>query len=133
VAIYLPAGYAGGELVNSGRVVTVAPLLKLPGGSAVRYFGFIVPVDMMLSQVNLGSNWVKSNSIFSADTLSVYNQAAGKWNTYYQNASGGWLLSGGSASQNSTVIPGGSAVAFLKRASVSGSSSLLPVTLPYTP
>jgi uncharacterized protein (TIGR02597 family) len=133
VAIYLPAGYAGGTLVNAGAPATVAPLLKLPGGSAVRYFGMGVPVDMTLSQVNLGSNWATGSSAFNADTLSVYNSSAGKWSTYYETTGSTWMLSGTTGSQNATVIPAGSAVAFLKRAAVSGSSSLLPVSLPYTP
>ena len=133
VAIYLPAGYAGGTLVNAGAPATVAPLLKLPGGNAVRYFGMCVPVDMTLSQVNLGSNWATGSSPFNADTLSIYSAAAGKWNTYYETTGATWMLSGTTGSQNATVIPAGSAVAFLKRTAVSGSSSLLPVSLPYTP
>ena len=133
IAVFLPAGYAGGTLINAGRAIDVAPLVKVPGGSAVRYLGLVVPVDMTLSQINLGSTWTKSNSIFTADTLSVYDTAAGKWDSYYETTGGTWMKSGSGTSQNATVIPGGSAVAFLKRAAVSGKASLLPVTLPYTP
>lgn len=133
IAIYLPAGYAGGVLVNAGSPVTVAPRLKVPGSNVVRYFGMFVPVDMTLSQVNLGSNWAAGNTPFTADTLSVYNSTLGKWNAYYETPGGNWLMSGSTASQNSTVIPAGSAVAFLKRAAVSGSNSLLPIALPYPP
>ncbi len=140
VAISRPAGAAAQSLILSGRATTIAPLLKEPGGSTVRYFGTFFPIDITFSQIVLGSGWVKSNSVFTADTLSIPNGtvmvngvATPKWDAYYQLTNGDWRKSGSVASQSSTVIPAGTAVAFLKRASVSGSASFFPLTLPYTP
>ncbi|HEX8295685.1 MAG TPA: TIGR02597 family protein [Chthoniobacteraceae bacterium] len=140
LAVFRPAGQPADSIILTGRAATVAPLLKHSGASSVRYSGMHVPVAMTLSQVSLGSNWVRGTSAFTADTLSlpdgtttVNGVITPKWAAYFQLASGEWRKSGSSANQNSTVIPAGSAVAFLKRASVTGSGSFLALPLPYTP
>ena len=133
IAVYLPPNYAGGTVVNSGRAITVAPLFKEAGGSVVRYFGMFVPADVKFSQLNLGSGWAKDDSIFKADTLSLYNAALAKWDAYYQNAAGVWLKENTTASQSATVIPAGSAVAYMKRTAASGTGSFISLSLPYAP
>jgi len=134
IAIQIPAGYAGGKFISTGRVPTIAPLIKNPGNNVIRYYGMRIPVDMTFSQLNLGSNWTKSDSILTADTLSIHNSALAKWESYYQLTNSEWRKAGDSSTnQNSTTIPAGSAVAFLKRDAVSGASSFLTVPLPYTP
>lgn len=134
MAIVRQSGRSASQLVLTGRAPAVALLLKSAGGSVIRYYGMYVPVDMTFSQISLGSNWTKSDSVFTADTLSIYNSTTSVWETYYQRSSDSvWRKVGDSNSQNSTIIPAGSAVAFLKRASVTGSTSFFPLTLPYTP
>jgi hypothetical protein len=133
IAITRQAGRQAVKLVQSGRVASVAPRLTNPGSNTTRYSGLQVPIDMTLGQVVLGSNWTKANSAFTADTLSVFNNSLGRWETFYQQLDSQWRASGSATNQDATVIPAGSAVAFTKRAAVSGSAASHPITLPYTP
>jgi uncharacterized protein (TIGR02597 family) len=128
----------GGELATSlvlmGRVAEVSRLIKTPGSSTVIYDSTGYPVDMKLSDLVLGANWTKGTSVINSDTLSVWDSALSRFDTYYQlSANSQWRKSGGgSADQSSFVITAGTTVSFLKRAAVSGSTSYLKPTLPYT-
>lgn len=133
LAVTRRAGRGAVSLVLLGRVPKIAPLVKTPGAGFARYSGLRVPVALPFSQLVLGSNWIKSNSAFTADTLSIFNQAAGLWEAYYQRPDGGWRKNGSTAAQDATVIPSGAAVVFLKRMSATGATSFQTVTLPYIP
>lgn len=133
VAVTRRAGRPAVSFVQTGRVPRNAPLIKTPGSGFARYGGFRLPVNLALSQVALGSNWTKSNSAFTADTLSVFNDTTGLWEAYYQRTDGSWRKSGSAAVQDATVIPSGASVVFLKRTAATGSASFQTVTLPYTP
>lgn len=133
VAITRRSGRSPVSLVQLGRVPRNAPLIKTPGGGFARYGGLRLPVNLPLSQLVLGSNWTKADSAFTADTLSIFNATTMLWETYYQRTDGGWRKNGSTAAQDSTIIPSGAAVVFLKRAAASGSASFQTITLPYTP
>jgi uncharacterized protein (TIGR02597 family) len=133
VAVTRPAGRPAIGFVQVGRVPRNAPLIKTPGSGFARYGGVRLPVNLALSQLVLGSNWTKGSSAFTADTLSVFNDTTGLWEAYYQRTDGSWRKSGSATAQDTTVIPSGASVVFLKRAAATGASSFQTVTLPYTP
>ncbi len=115
-----------------GDVPVVPPKIKTAGGNLPVYGSNPFPVDMTLGTLNL-ANWTKSNSVLSADTIAVYNSTLAKMDAYYQKLDGTWRKSGDtSTDQSSFVLPAGSFVGFVKRGSVSGSSSFLSATLPYS-
>lgn len=88
-------------------------------------------MNISLAQLNL-SNWTKSNSAFTADTLSIFNPVSSKFEAYYQRTDGTWRKSGDVLTdQGATLIPTGTMVTILKRASVSGSASFISCQLPY--
>jgi len=133
IAVARPANHPAAQFIVTGDIPTVAPLVKTGGGSTPRYYGLEVPADVTFSKLNLGVNWTKSNSVFTADTVSLYNNALAKWEAYYEKTDGTWLKSGSATSQNTTVIPAGSSLVFTRRTAVSGSSSFTSIALPYTP
>lgn len=115
-----------------GDVPVVAPKIKTPGGSQSVYGGNSFPVDVTLGSLSL-ANWTKANSALSADTISIYNPILAKMDGYYQKLDGTWRKVGdANTDRSSLVIPAGSFLGFLKRASVSGSGSFLSSPLPYS-
>jgi len=128
------ANEAALSLVVTGRVAEVSRLIKTPGSGSVIYDSTGYPVDLTLSELQLGPNWVEGSSVLSADTLSVWDASLLRFDTYFETTSNTWLKSGGGATdQSSVVIPAGTTVVFLKRAAVSGATSYLQPALPYSP
>ena len=121
------------SLVITGSVPEVSPLTKTVGGQASAIYGSTrFPADMTLSALNI-PGWTQSNSLFTADTIGIWNQSLGRTDTYYQLPSGQWRKSGDSTTdQSSLVITAGTGVTILKRTAVSGASSFLAVAMPYT-
>lgn len=116
----------------TGDVPTVAGKSKTVGGTQGIYTSSRFPVDMTLSQLNL-TNWTKSNSALSADTLSIYNTTSGKWDGYYQKLDGSWRKIGNAVvDESGFVIPAGISIGLLKRGSVSGSTSYISASIPYS-
>ena len=115
-----------------GDVPSVTPKIKTPGGSQAVYGSNPYPVDMTLGTLSL-TNWTKSNSVLSADTINIYNPTLAKMDTYYQKLDGTWRKSGDAVTDRSSLsIPAGSFLGFLKRGSVSGATSFLSSPLPYS-
>jgi uncharacterized protein (TIGR02597 family) len=126
---------AASQLVLTGRVPSVAPLLKsLPGGYNLGSLG--LPVDLTVQNLNLSGGWTNGNNLFTADTLSLYNAASGKFVAYFKRSTDGTWRNSASASAadvSSTVIPAGAPVGILERTStVSGAQSFNRVSLPYS-
>jgi uncharacterized protein (TIGR02597 family) len=123
---------AASSLVLMGRVAEVSRLIKTSGSATVIYDSTGYPIDMKLSDLVIG-NWTRGSTVLNSDTLSVWDAALSRFDTFFQlSTDGTWRKSGGgSADQSSFVIPAGTTVSFLKRAAVSGSTSYLKPTLPY--
>lgn len=113
-----------------GNVPDVAPLTKVTS-TAVVYGSTRLPIDMTLASLNF-SNWTKSNSQFSADSVSIWNSSLNLFLSYYQGADSNWHLIGDPtlANQNSVALPGGTGLQIKKRANVSGSGSYISQPLP---
>jgi hypothetical protein len=133
-AITRRASEAATSFAVMGRVAEVSRLVKTTGSNAIIYDSTGYPVDLTLSQLTLGANWVKGSTLGNSDTLSVWDAAQVKFDTYFQlSADSTWRKSGGgSTDYSSFVLPAGTTAAFLKRASVSGSTSYLQPVLPYS-
>jgi len=117
----------------TGRVPEVSLLTKTIGNNHVLYNGLRYPIDLKLSQLPLGSNWAHSSSPFTADTISIWDQPALRWDTYYQSSTTStWLKSDSTTDQSNFVIPAGYPIATLKRAVVSGATSFISSPLPYS-
>ncbi|MDD5261149.1 MAG: TIGR02597 family protein [Methylacidiphilales bacterium] len=118
-----------------GRVPDVTPLTKTTGGStSAIYSSTRFPVDVTLASLNI-PGWTKSNSVFTADTIAVWDPSLGRWFSYFQRADNNqWRKSGDTLTdQSNFVIPAGAGIQILKRSTVSGQSSFMAVSMPYTP
>jgi uncharacterized protein (TIGR02597 family) len=122
------------QLVLTGRVPSVSPIIKCPPGSG--FFTTLgVPVDVRLRDLVLTAPWTKSNSLFTADTISLYNATQGRFYPYFQRTDNSWRASASSSAPDvsSTVIPAGSVIGTLERSTnLTGPNSFLRVPLPYT-
>jgi hypothetical protein len=126
---------AATAIAVTGRVAEVPIITKTTGNNAIVYGSTDYPADLTLSQLQLGANWNKGSSVFTADTISIWDAALLRFDTYYQLSDSTWRKSGNSSTdQSSFVIPTGSAIGLLKRGTVSGAASFLPTvsTLPYS-
>ena len=129
------------SFVLTGRVAEVSHLVQTNGRTSV-YDSTGYPVDVKLSQLNLGASWKLAPTTApiasNADTIAVYDVSAGKFDTYFElndtNTPHAWRLAGDltGADQSGFTIPAGTTVSFLKRAAVSGSASYLIPALPYS-
>jgi uncharacterized protein (TIGR02597 family) len=132
IAVSRKSGRSATSLVLTGEVPTVSPLTKVTGGTTTIYTLSRYPIDRAIGSV-VPSNWVKSNSILSADTIGIYNPSIGKFDIYYQRLDDVWVKSGaGLTDQSSTIIPAGSGFTLTKRGAVSASTSYIVTSLPYS-
>ena len=120
------------SLMILGSVPDVSPLVKTVGGSAnVIYSSTQFPVDMPLSELNI-SGWTKGSSSFTADVLSIWDQALARWDAYYQLTNNQWRKSGDVVTdQSNLVISAGTGIQILKRTQVTGAASFLSEPMPY--
>jgi hypothetical protein len=120
-------------IVLTGRVPEVPVMVKTTGSNSVTYVSTGYPVGMKLSQLNFGTNWVKGTTTATADVVSVWNNTSKTFVSYYQMPDSTWRESGNTTTdQSSTVIPPGGCIALQQHLSVSGSTSYLPSSMPYT-
>ncbi len=132
VLIIRRAGRSAVDVVTTGNVPTVKPLTKVLGSNQPKYASTRYPVPLTLAQLNL-DNWVKNNSAFKADTISVWNAATQLWDGYFQKLDGTWRKAGDSVTDQSAVsIPAGTVVGIVKRGDVDGGSSYVATPLPYS-
>jgi len=126
------AGRAAVTMTVVGEVPVVASATKTGGSGQVIYTTTRYPVDVRLSALNL-TNWTKANSALSADTIGIFNPTTGRTDTYFQRTDNSWRRVGdANTDQSSLVLPAGSGIVMLKRASVNGPTSFIKSTLPYT-
>lgn len=123
------------QLVLTGRVPTVAPLIKAaPGGYYLTTIG--LPVDISLQNLIFSGAWTNANSLFTADTVSIYNSAQNRFYAYFKRLDNGiWKASASATAPDvsSTVIPAASAVGILERATNKiGAESFNRMELPYS-
>lgn len=123
------------SLALTGRVAEV-PLLIKTIGNTTKYTSTQYPVDVTLSQLQLGSNWTKGTNVVNSDVIGVWNGSAipGHFDSYYQLSSNSqWRkYPNGSTDVSSFVIPAGSTITIAKRGSVSGAASYLQPAMTYT-
>jgi hypothetical protein len=121
------------SLVVAGRVAEVPVLTKTTGSNAVVYGSTGYATDMTLSQLQLGPNWVQGTSVFTADTISVWDSTLDRFDSYYQMPDSTWRASNNSSvDQSNLVVPAGTCVAILQRGTVSGATSYLSSVMPYS-
>jgi uncharacterized protein (TIGR02597 family) len=121
------------SLVLTGRVAEVPVLTKTVGDNTEIVGSTGYPTNMTLSQLQFGSNWVTGTSAITANTVNVWNTTLGRYDTFYQLPDSTWRkLTDTTTDQSNFVIPAGTAVAVLQRSAVSGASSFLPSTMPYS-
>ena len=121
------------SLVLTGRVAEVAPAIKVVGNSNFSYGSTSYACDITLSQLQFGSNWTQSTSALTADTIGVWDTTLARMDTYYQLPDSTWRKAGDTVTDvSSTVLPAGGMVGILKRGSVSGATSFLQSSLPYS-
>jgi uncharacterized protein (TIGR02597 family) len=126
-------GRSATSLTIVGDIPATPPLMKTTGSAQPIYVATQYPADITLSQLAL-PNWTKSNSLFTADTLSIYNPTLAKFDSYFQRLDNSeWRKSGDTVTnQSSLILPAGSAIVLLKRGVVSGAVSYLSTPLPYS-
>jgi uncharacterized protein (TIGR02597 family) len=133
LAITRRVNEADASFVLTGRVTEVSPLIKTTGNNAVVYNSTGSAADMTLSQIQFGSNWTTGTSAMTADTVSVWDAALNRFDTYYQTSDSTWRKSGNaSTDQSNLVVAAGSAIAVLQRSTVSGEASFLSSAMPYS-
>ncbi len=121
------------SLTITGEVPAVYPLTKVTGGTTTIYTGSRYPVDFILGSV-VFSNWNKSNSPLSADTINIYNSNTGKFDSYFQRLDNSqWnKIGSGLVDQSSVVISGRQSFSIIKRGAISDAASFIYNPLPYT-
>ncbi len=118
-------------LVLGGRVTAVAAETKVVGNGTI-FTSSHYATDVKLSQLQFGGNWATGADATSADTLSVWNAAAGHFDTYYQLPDSTWRKSGDAATdQSSFAIGAGTVTTIAKRTAVTGSATFLQSQMPY--
>ncbi|HEX4141053.1 MAG TPA: hypothetical protein VHY09_11940 [Candidatus Methylacidiphilales bacterium] len=121
------------SLILTGRVAEVPVMTKTTGNNAVVYGSTGYPLGLTLSQLNFGANWLKGTSTTSADVLSVWNNSSKSFLSYYQMPDSTWRQAGNTTTdQSGTVVPAGDCISLQQHLSVSGSTSYLPSSMPYT-
>ncbi len=121
------------SLILTGRVAEVPVITKTTGNNSTVYGSTGYAVNMTLSQLNFGSNWTRGNNTATADVVSLWNSSTKTFVSYYQGLNSRWLQAGNPiVDQSSVVIPAGSCIGIQKHLTVSGASSYLPSTMPYT-
>jgi hypothetical protein len=119
--------------VGSGDMPEVQVMVKTTGNNAITYVSTGYPVGMTLSQLNFGSNWLKGTSTATADVVSVWNSSTKAFVSYYETPSSGWCKVGSpTADQGSTVLPAGCCLALQQHLTVSGATSYLTLSAPYS-
>jgi uncharacterized protein (TIGR02597 family) len=119
------------SIVMSGRVTEVPSLTKTTGTTVYGSTGYAA--DMTLSQLQFGSNWVTGTSAFTASTVSVWNAALSRFDTYYQMPDSTWRKSVDSVTdQSNFVVAAASTVAIVQRSTASGPKSFLSSRMPYS-
>ena len=117
------------NLVNEGSLPDVAPLTKTIGNNTAIFASSRSPVDKKLSTLQI-AGWVKSASVTTADTVSVWDQATARFYIYYQlpdtTVAGQWRRSGDATTDYSAfALPAGTGFQITKHAALSGAASYL--------
>ncbi len=126
------SNHADTMLVLQGRVTPVNASTKTVGRSAV-YTSSHYALDITLSQLKFGPNWQTGGTVWTADTLSVWNASLRQFVIYYQRPDLTWRKYGDNITDQSNVtIPAGAVTTIGKRAAVAGAQAFLVSALPYT-
>lgn len=117
--------------VLSGRVTSVADAIKVAGNQTV-YASTQFATNITLSQLKF-TNWVTGTSIYTADTLGVWDPAENRFDTYYEEPNATWReYPNTTTDQSSFTIPAGTVITITKREMVNGATAFLQSSLPYS-
>jgi len=113
-------------------VPSVPNLTKVTGSATTIHAGSRYPVPVTLAALAY-NGWVKSNSVFSADTVNIYNASTGKFDVYFQRLDNSqWnKVGGGTVNYGSVSISPDTGYSLTKTGSVTGSASFLYAVSPY--
>jgi hypothetical protein len=90
-------------------------------------------MDVKLSQLQFGADWLTGTSPASADTLNVWNSTENHFDTFYQRPDSTWRkYPDANTDQSNFAITAGAVTMITKREPVSGQAAFLPSSLPYT-
>jgi uncharacterized protein (TIGR02597 family) len=132
VSVARVSGGSTATILLLGQTAVVNGVTKMISNSWV-FGGTHYAIGTKLSQLNLGSNWTKSNTGSKADQYCVWNPAKGAYDAYYEDTSLNWhLVSSPAANQNSFVVPAGDGVCVFKNGSAGGAGDFLAAAMPYT-
>jgi uncharacterized protein (TIGR02597 family) len=127
------SGSADTSIVMSGRVAEVPCVIKTTGSSVPVYGSTGYALDMTLSQLQFGSAWVMGTTPLTASTISVWNPALSRFDTYYQKPDSTWRKTYDSTTDQSNFVVGaGTGISILQRGALSGGASFLPSAMPYS-
>ncbi len=129
-------GATNATLSFTGRVPEV-PLLIKTVSATTSFSSSQYPVDMTLSQLQLGPNWYANPNLkeSGSDALGLFG--ATSTTIYYQQPAIGladpvWYQYPTGSNANSVSIPAGTALIFNQRLTVTGGSTFLQVQMPYS-
>jgi uncharacterized protein (TIGR02597 family) len=130
-AIARQSSHPSTTFVLSGRVTPVANAIKVAGNETV-YTSTQYATSITLSQLKF-SNWVTGTSIYTADTLGVWNPGENRFDTYYQEPNSSWRrYPNASTNQSSFAIAAGTVITITKRGTVNSARTFLQSALPYS-
>jgi uncharacterized protein (TIGR02597 family) len=126
------ATHADTTLVLQGRVTPVNASTKTVSHEGV-YGSTHYASDVTLSQLQFGSGWRTGDSMSTADNLSVWNAAEGRFDIYYQRPDSTWRKYGNNVTdQSGVVIPAGTVVTIQRRSTLTGAEAFLVSAMPYS-
>jgi uncharacterized protein (TIGR02597 family) len=121
------------NIVISGRVTSVMAQTRTLSNATV-FTSTHYATDIKLSELQFGANWVKGDTIVSADTLSVWNAASNHFDTYFQKTDSTWRkYPDMNTDQSSFAIPAGAVTTITKREAVAANgASFIQAPVPYS-
>jgi uncharacterized protein (TIGR02597 family) len=127
------ANQADTSVTLSGRVTQVAPTTKLANMAAVVTSTHLA-TDIKVSQLQLGSRWIRGTNLTTADTISVWNPAINRFDVLFQLPNKTWRkFPDTGADQSNYVIAAGTVTTIERKQPISGASLFIRATsLPYS-
>ncbi len=121
------------SLVVTGRIAEVPVVTKTTGKSTVVYTSTGYAVNMKLSQLRFNSSWVRGQTGATADVVKVWNSTKKAFVGYFQMPDYTWHQVGAPmADQSNVIVPAGTCIGLQQHATVTGASSYLTVSMPYS-
>lgn len=120
-----------GEVPASDQKTLVAG--PQSGSVSKTYVANLFPTDTTLASSGIANltGWAKNADFTQADVVMIWDTTSQTWGAYYNDGTQ-WLCYPVAGSQDSTVIPAGSAVFIARRSSPTASNAVWNNSLPYS-